>query len=125
MKNTDNMRELTLEEMIALDYSDDAIIEKLNGKLKARTENKKNTIQTAARKKVANAIKEYLTTLGVPAAQVDDLALDQVFESFEKEIEPALKIFKIVPKEKKDRISLDEDALESALGALRAFADSI
>ena len=125
MKNTDAVRELTLEEMIALDYSDDAIIEKLNGKLKARTENKKNTIQTAARKKVANAIKEYLITLGVPAAQVDDLILDQVFESFEKEIEPALKIFKIVPKEKKDRISLDEDALESALGALRAFADSI
>ena len=125
MKNTDAVRELTLEEMIALDYSDDAIIEKLNGKLKARTENKKNTIQTAARKKVANAIKEYLITLGVPAAQVDDLTLDQVFESFEKEIEPALKIFSRVPKEKKDRISLDEDALESALGALRAFADSI
>ena len=125
MKNTDAVRELTLEEMIALDYSDDAIIEKLNGKLKARTENKKNTIQTAARKKVANAIKEYLITLGVPAAQVDDLTLDQVFESFEKEIEPALKIFSRVPKEKKDRISLDEDALESALGALRAFADSL
>ena len=125
MKNTDNMRELTLEEMIALDYSDDAIIEKLNGKLKARTENKKNTIQTAARKKVANAIKEYLIALGVPAAQIDEIVLDQVFESFEKEIEPAVKILNKVPKEKKNRISLDEDALESALGALRAFADSI
>lgn len=125
MKNTDTVRELTLEEMIALDYSDDAIIEKLNGKLKARTENKKNTIQTAARKKVANAIKEYLVALGVPSEQIDDIILDQVFESFEKEIEPALKIFSRVPKEKKDRISLDEDALESALGALRAFADSL
>ena len=74
---------------------------------------------------MVSAIKDYLTVLGVPAEQLDRSTLDAVLQSFEKEIEPALKVFSAIPKQKNERSTLDDVALESAFGTLRAFADSL
>lgn len=120
----DAVRELTLEELIELDYSSDMIRKKLDEKLKERDKKNKSKVQTAARQKAIAVIKEYLETLGVPASVLDTSEFDSSFQSFEKEIEPALKVFSKVPK-KDERSVLDESAFETALGALRAFADSL
>lgn len=127
--NDDCVRELSLEEMIALDYDTKFIKEALNAKLKKRDAEKlnaeKQALQDAARRAVIQAVKEYLTILGVPAAQLDSSTLDEIFKSFEKEIEPALKVFGSIPSKKQSRSTLDEVSLETALGALRTFADSL
>lgn len=117
-------RELTLEEMIAMDYSAEAIQKRLDAKLKERDKNKRTQAQEKARKTAISAIKGYLLLLGVPTDQISNSVMEEIFQSFEKEIEPALKIFSKMPV-KKERVPLDDAALESALGALRAFADSL
>ena len=117
-------RELTLEEMIAMDYSAEAIQKRLDAKLKERDKNRRTQAQEKARKTAISAIKGYLLLLGVPADQISNSVMEEIFQSFEKEIEPALKIFGKMPT-KKERVPLDDAALESALGALRAFADSL
>lgn len=118
------VRELTLEEMIAMDYSPEAIQRKLDAKLEERHKNKKIEAQDKARKKAIAAIKDYLLLLGVPADQVSNSVMDEIFQSFEKEIEPALRVFGKMPI-KKERTPLDDTTLEATLGALRAFADSL
>lgn len=117
-------RELTLEEMIAMDYSAEAIQKRLDAKLKERDKNRRTQAQEKARKTAISAIKGYLLLLGVPVDQISNSVMEEIFQSFEKEIEPALKIFGKMPT-KKERVPLDDAALESALGALRAFADSL
>lgn len=117
-------RELTLEEMIAMDYSAEAIQRRLDAKLKERDKNKRTQAQEKARKTAISAIKGYLLLLGVPADQISSSVMEEIFQSFEKEIEPALKIFGKMPT-KKERTPLDDVTLESALGALRTFADSL
>lgn len=121
----DTVRELTLEEMIELGYDARDIKAKLDKKLAKRDFDKKKEQQAKAREYVVSAIKDYLTVLGVPAEQLDRSTLDAVLQSFEKEIEPALKVFSAIPKKKNERSTLDDVALESAFGTLRAFADSL
>ena len=123
--DTNAVRELTLEEMIELGYDARDIQAKLERKLAKRDSDKKKERQVKAREVVVSAIKDYLTVLGVPAEQLDRSTLDVVLQSFEKEIEPALKVFNAMPKKKNDRSTLDDAALESAFGTLRAFADSL
>ena len=119
------LRELTLEEMIELGYDEKDIRAKLESKIAKRKSEKKKEQQLKARAAMVSALKDYLAVLGVPAEQLDHSTFDDILQSFEKEIEPALKVFAMVPKKQESRAVLDDEALESALGMLRNFADSL
>jgi len=122
---SDNVRELTLEEMIELGYSEADIKAALDRKIKnskAAQEKKKVAL---ARSNAVTALKEYMSVLGIPAQEIEDDELISAFLSFEKQIAPALKVLAKLPKKEEPKSTLEESAFESALESLRRFADSL
>ena len=114
-----------LNYMVEHDYSRESIIFALDSLLKERDKKDKQRKLVAARTKLNAAFQEYLIALGVDEKNIDSSTFNTIFKSFESEIEPALNIFAKVPKQKESRLDVDDDALESALSALRAFADTL
>lgn len=118
-------RELTIDEMIALGYSEDAIRKALENKLKESKTAQQNKRVVEARERAIAALTEYMITLGVPASEIHAEDLAESFSSFEKNVAPALKVFAKLPKKNEAKSTLDEMSLESALASLRRFADSL
>ena len=116
---------VTLEDMIELGYSEDMIRKALDRKLKESKAAQQNKKVAEARAKAITALREYMVALGVPANEVTNIELEQSFSSFEKQIAPALKVLTKLPKKTEARATLDNCAMEDALAALRAFADSL
>ena len=120
-----NARELTIDEMIELGYSEDAIHKALDNKLKESKAAQQNKKIVEARNRAIAALIEYMITLGVPASEIPAKDLAKSFSSFEKNVAPALKVFAKLPKKNEAKSTLDEMSLESALASLRRFADSL
>ena len=120
-----NVRELTIDEMIELGYSEDAIRKALDNKLKESMAARQNKKIVEARERAIAALTEYMVTLGVPASEIHAEDLAESFSSFEKNVAPALKVFAKFPKKNEGKSTLDEMSLESALASLRRFADSL
>ena len=118
-------RELTIDEMIALGYSEDTIRKTLENKLKESKAAQQNKRVVEARDRAIAALTEYMVTLGVPASEIHAEDLAESFFSFEKNVAPALKVFAKLPKKNEAKSTLDEMSLESALASLRRFADSL
>lgn len=125
MNKTNNPQELTIEEMIVLGYSEDAIHKALERKLQESKVAQQNKKIVEAREKAIAALTEYMITLGVPASEIRAEDLAESFSSFEKNVAPALKVFAKLPKKNEAKSTLDEMSLESALESLRRFADSL
>ena len=123
--NESNDRELTIEEMIELGYDTKRIHDLIDKKIALKEKKEQSKHINESRTRAVAAIKDYLYALGVPTAALDSIPLDEALMSFEKEMSSAIKVLNAVPAKKEDRISLDEDAFESALATLRAFADSL
>ena len=120
-----NVRELTIDEMIELGYSEDAIRKALEKKMKESKAAQQNKKIIEARERAIAALTEYMVTLGVPASEIRAEDLAESFSSFEKNVAPALKVFANLPKKNEAKSTLDEMSLESALASLRRFADSL
>lgn len=114
-------RELTIDEMIALGYSEDAIHKALEKKLKESKAAQQNKRVVEARERAITALTEYMVTLGVPASEIHAEDLAESFSSFEKNVAPALKVFAKLPKKNEAKSTLDETSLEAALASLRRF----
>ena len=122
---SDNLRELTLEEMIELGYSSEEIHKCLDNKIKASQKNKQDELIAKARAEAVAALKAYMIALGFPAEELKDTTLEESFEDFEKHTRPILKTLAKLPQKKDERIDIDDSAFESALATLRRFADSL
>jgi len=125
MNKKNDLRELTIDEMIELGYSEDAIRKTLDNKLKESKVAQRNKRVVEARERAIAALTEYMITLGVPASEIHAEDLAESFSSFEKNVAPALKVFAKLPKKNEAKSTLDEMSLESALASLRRFADSL
>ena len=125
MNKKNNPQELTIEEMIVLGYSEDAIHKALERKLKESKTAQQNKRIVEARDRAIAALTEYMVTLGVPASEIHAEDLAESFSSFEKNVAPALKVFAKLPKKNEAKSTLDETSLEAALASLRRFADSL
>ena len=125
MNKKNNPQELTIEEMIVLGHSGDAIRKALDNKLKESKAAQQNKRVVEARERAIAALTEYMVTLGVPASEIHAEDLAESFSSFEKNVAPALKVFAKLPKKNEAKSTLDEMSLESALASLRRFADSL
>ena len=125
MNKKNNPQELTIEEMIVLGYSEDAIRKALENKLKESKTAQQNKRVVEARERAIAALTEYMVTLGVPASEIHAEDLAESFSSFEKNVAPALKVFAKLPKKNEAKSTLDETSLEAALASLRRFADSL
>lgn len=125
MNKKNNPQELTIEEMIVLGYSEDAIRKALDNKLKESKAAQQNKRIVEARDRAIAALTEYMVTLGVPASEIRAEDLAESFSSFEKNVAPALKVFAKLPKKNEAKSTLDETSLEAALASLRRFADSL
>ncbi len=125
MNKKNDVRELTIEEMIVLGYPEDVIHKALENKLKESKAAQQNKRIVEARERAIAALAEYLVALGVPASEIRAEDLAETFSSFEKNVAPALKVFAKLPKKNEAKSTLDEMSLESALASLRRFADSL
>ncbi len=121
-------KNLSIDAMLTAGASREDILKQLDKTLAERDNAAKKVKLTNARIKVTAALQEYLIALGLDEDTVDKETLDSILASFEEQVKPAvqsLNILKRVPKDPKKRISLDDEAIESSLAALRAFADSL
>ena len=121
-------KNLSIDAMLTAGASREDILKQLDKTLAERDNAAKKVKLTNARVKVTAALQEYLIALGLDEDAVDKETLDSILASFEEQVKPAvqsLNVLKRIPKDPKKRISLDDEAIESSLAALRAFADSL
>ena len=121
-------KNLSIDAMLTAGASREDILKQLDKTLAERDNAAKKVKLTNARVKVTAALQEYLIALGLDEDTVDKETLDSILASFEEQVKPAvqsLNVLKRIPKDPKKRISLDDEAIESSLAALRAFADSL
>lgn len=121
-------KNLSIDAMLTAGASREDILKQLDKTLAERDNAAKKVKLTNARIKVTAALQEYLIALGLDEDAVDKETLDSILASFEEQVKPAvqsLNVLKRIPKDPKKRISLDDEAIESSLAALRAFADSL
>ena len=121
-------KNLSIDAMLTAGASREDILKQLDKTLAERDSAAKKVKLTNARVKVTAALQEYLIALGLDEDAVDKETLDSILSSFEEQVKPAvqsLNVLKRIPKDPKKRISLDDEAIESSLAALRAFADSL
>lgn len=121
-------KNLSIDAMLTAGASREDILKQLDKTLAERDNAAKKVKLTNARVKVTAALQEYLIALGLDEDAVDKETLDSILSSFEEQVKPAvqsLNVLKRIPKDPKKRISLDDEAIESSLAALRAFADSL
>lgn len=121
-------KNLSIDAMLTAGASREDILKQLDKTLAERDNAAKKVKLTNARVKVTAALQEYLIALGLDEETVDKETLDSILSSFEEQVKPAvqsLNVLKRIPKDPKKRISLDDEAIESSLAALRAFADSL
>lgn len=79
-----------------------------------------------ARAAASKAVVEYCVALGLSDENGElTKTMNKSLYEYEKNLEPWLKVFNKVPKDKKNRSSLDDYSLETALEQLKLFADSL